>query len=114
MLDEAQLPRLARLRLDRDAARQVLENQDPVWSVRVGPAHANIGGHGDHAFLAETAWHALLPKQSFVAGLALNYLSEVQVGDTLHAWGVHDDVVCLARRDAAGEVIPVVLAKREV
>jgi hypothetical protein len=34
-------------------------DETPVLQVRVGPTDVNFGNHADHAFLAETAAHAL-------------------------------------------------------
>jgi hypothetical protein len=69
-------------------------DETPVLRVRVGPTNVNFGNHADHAFLAETAAHAL----SIGGGadndndndhdegplkLAVQYVSEAMFGDTL-------------------------------
>jgi hypothetical protein len=83
----------------------VFERKEPIWTVPVGVCHVNFGGHADHAFLAETAHHALLQAvhnhKNVVPGdndndnyssLALNYLSEVMLGDTLHCYQLSSTV----------------------
>jgi hypothetical protein len=67
-------------------------DETPVLQVRVGPTNVNFGNHADHAFLAETAAHALsigdtdndndIDHEGPIK-LALQYVSEAMFGDTL-------------------------------
>jgi hypothetical protein len=65
-------------------------DETPVLRVRVGPTNVNFGNHADHAFLAETAAHALSIGDADTDNdhegplkLALQYVSEAMFGDTL-------------------------------
>jgi hypothetical protein len=65
-------------------------DETPVLRVRVGPTNVNFGNHADHAFLAETAAHALsigdTDNDNDGDGplkLELEYVSEARLGDTL-------------------------------
>jgi len=59
----------------------------PVLKVTVGPQHVNFGNHADHAFLLETAFHALylaLPPEVSISTVAIQYVAEVFEGDQLN------------------------------
>ena len=65
-------------------------DETPVLRVRVGPTNVNFGNHADHAFLAETAAHALSigdtdndDDHDGPLKLELQYVSEAMFGDTL-------------------------------
>ena len=65
-------------------------DETPVLRVRVGPTNVNFGNHADHAFLAETAAHALSigdtdndDHHDGPLKLELQYVSEAMFGDTL-------------------------------
>jgi hypothetical protein len=65
-------------------------DETPVLRVRVGPTNVNFGDHADHAFLAETAAHALSigdadddNDHEGPLKLELQYVSEAMFGDTL-------------------------------
>jgi hypothetical protein len=65
---------------------------DPIMTVQVGPQNINFGSHADHAFLAETAVHALILAKKKVASLAINYVSEARLGHILECLFHHDTV----------------------
>jgi len=67
--------------------------EEPILSVKIGPQHVNLGHHADHAFLAETAAHALSlaenergkKKESPCCyTLSIQYVSEAMLNQTLH------------------------------
>lgn len=101
------LPKLARFGpSDADLLHGAAARSDgPLLSVRVGPADVNFGNHGDHAFLARTAHHALvLSGAGRDDGIAIEYLSETFLGDVLDCFAVEGGgaVVVVARRDDRG------------
>jgi hypothetical protein len=77
----------------------VLPKQNPselLLKVTVGPQHTNFGNHADHAFLAETAVHAMTLAKLPVESVAINYMSEGMLGHELECI-VHDDQVFVVR-----------------
>lgn len=92
-------PRLDTSSILSHLSRRVAEKEPAVWTVPVGMCHVNFGGHADHAFLAETAHHALWrntsPQQHQQGddsySLALQYLAEVSLDDTLRCYVVRND-----------------------
>eukprot|EP00536_Pseudo-nitzschia_multiseries_P011001 jgi/Psemu1/307812/fgenesh1_kg.355_\ len=85
-------------RIDALEASQEISEEESfrVSRVEVGPQHVNFGNHADHAFLAETAFHALVNLDAAVAAaaaaersdndLSVQYLAEVFLGDVLESY----------------------------
>eukprot|EP00980_Cylindrotheca_fusiformis_P007271 scaffold1525_cov142-Cylindrotheca_fusiformis.AAC.71 len=69
---------------------------EPVLTVKVGPQNVNFGNHADHAFLAETAMHALTLEKRDVTSLAVNYVSEAMLGHSLDCF-FHQDTLFITR-----------------
>ena len=70
--------------------------QRPILKVKIGPQHINFGNHADHAFLAETALHAMTLAGKNVSSLAINYLSEALLGHELECL-FHEDTLFIVR-----------------
>lgn len=90
--------------------------------VMVGPQHVNFGSHADHAFLAESAFHALTVSDNNSGEyLSVQYISEVMLGDVLETYfhrkedgGVENDsVILVAVRKGTGERNVVLIAQGE-
>ena len=80
--------------------------EEPILKVWIGPQHINFADHVDHAFLAETASHALFlssfgnktPAHNIVSHeksllpstLSLNYRSPGMLGQVVHCF-IHDN-----------------------
>ena len=63
------------------------EGKNYLTRVMVGPQHVNFGNHADHAFLAETAFHALtVSDHNSGRYLSVQYISEVLLGDILESY----------------------------
>jgi hypothetical protein len=86
------------------------EGIEPVLTVKVGPQHVNFGNHADHAFLAETAVHALTLEKIDVASLAVNYVSEALLGHTLECF-LHYDTLFITRTLANTKKVLVLVAR---
>mmetsp|Transcript_14572 Transcript_14572/g.40497 ORF Transcript_14572/g.40497 Transcript_14572/m.40497 type:complete len:311 (-) Transcript_14572:966-1898(-) len=91
-----------------------------VGRVEVGPQHINFGNHADHAFLAETAFHALATSTELSSGyLSVQYLAEVFLGDVLESYAYrpnakdsnHNSVILVASRKTTGERKVVLIAQ---
>lgn len=110
---DEELPTLQKL--DITSPKTDWSATEPVWTVPVGISNTNFGGHADHAFLAETAYHALRRQGDY---MALNYLAEVSVKDILRCYNVvhendTDDFVIVTRTPSHNpdDTIPILLAK---
>jgi hypothetical protein len=107
-LDEQRhpLPLLEKLRPPEDFLANV-HASSVLLKVRVGPQHANFGNHADHAFLAETAVHAMTIANIPVSDgeIAVNYLSEAMVGHELECI-VQDNTVFVVRSSGDEEQHP--------
>jgi len=89
-------------------------------SVTVGPQHINFGNHADHAFLAETAFHALAETSNKLSSdyLSIQYRHEVFLGDNLESYGYHqydtdeemNAVILVATQKLTGEKKVVLIA----
>lgn len=86
------------------------EGIEPVLIVKVGPQHVNFGNHADHAFLAETAVHALTLANIDAASIAVNYVSEALLGHTLECF-FHQDTLFITRTVANAKKAVVVVAR---
>lgn len=93
-----------------------------ITRVVVGPQHINFGHHADHAFLAETAFHALTLSTELPNGyVSVQYLAEVFLGDVLESYaycqdedvGRMDSVIIVASRKEIGEKNVVLIAQGE-
>ena len=84
--------------------------QEPILKVLVGPQHINFGNHADHAFLAETAIHAMTLAGKEVSSVAINYISEASLGHTLECL-VHDDTVFIVRTLRSKKRVLVLVAR---
>jgi hypothetical protein len=86
-LDEQHpLPLLQRLPPPEDIFKNADDRASSVvLKVTVGAQHANFGNHADHAFLAETAVHAMTIANIPVSDgdIAVNYMREAMVGHEL-------------------------------
>ncbi len=98
------------------------EGKNYLTRVMVGPQHVNFGNHADHAFLAETAFHALtVSDHNSGRYLSVQYISEVLLGDILESYfhpkeagGVENDsVILVAVRKDTGERNAVLIAQGE-
>ena len=96
--------------------------ESPITRVTVGPQHINFGNHADHAFLAETAFHALAVSTKLDRNyVAVQYLSEVLLGDLLESYAHRQDgggaemdcVILVATRKITGERNVVLIAQGE-
>ena len=89
-------------------------------SVTVGPQHINFGNHADHAFLAETAFHALTETSNKLSSdyLSIQYKKEVFLGDNLESYGYRqydtdeemNTVILVATRKLTGDKKVVLIA----
>jgi len=88
----------------------------------VGPQHINFGNHTDHAFLAETAFHALVISTKLSCGyVSIQYSSEVFLGDVLESYAYrqgeigegNDSIIIVATRKITGERKVVLIARGE-
>ena len=93
-----------------------------IMKVNVGPQHVNFGKHADHAFLAETAFHALTISANHSGDyVAVQYISEVLLGDDLESYahrlddeaGGVESVILVATRKATRERNVVLIAQGE-
>jgi len=82
-----------------------------VLSVKVGPQHINFASHVDHAFLAETAHHALHSISKASENLVINYLGQPSLGDTLQCFASEDKIYITRTDDDTGESTLVAIAK---
>jgi hypothetical protein len=90
-----------------------IQSNKPLLKVTIGPMHSNFGNHADHAFLAETAVHALhLAKKLPVvpSSVAIQYVSEALVGHVLECI-LDEDRVFIVRTLANGTKVLVLVAK---
>ncbi len=94
--------------------------ESPVVRLTVGPQHTNFGNHADHAFLAETAFHALSVSTDLDSNyVAVQYMSEVLLGDFLESYTYREDeagaqmdcVILVATRKYTGERNVVLIAQ---
>jgi len=64
------------------------DNSSPILTTQVGPQHVNFGKHADHAFLLETAMHALYlannDSTNLLNSIAIQYIAEVYEGEQLN------------------------------
>jgi hypothetical protein len=73
-----------------DTNSDIVSMAEPVLSVKIGPQHVNFGNHADHAFLAETAAHALAlggheaKNSESPKTLRVQYISEGMIDQMLH------------------------------
>ena len=87
------------------------DSKKSILSVKAGPQHINFANHVDHAFLAETAHHALHLINKESENLVINYLGQPSLGDTLQCFA-HDDKIYMTRTDDdTGESTLVAIAK---
>jgi hypothetical protein len=120
------------------SSTQHQEEQPFLARVTVGPQHINFGNHADHAFLAETAFHALTTlstkqqqkeQQSSLSCtddyVSIQYVSEVFLGDVLESYdavahrrhdetcetGVDSSIILVATRKSTGERKVVLIAQ---
>jgi hypothetical protein len=115
------------------SSTQHQEEQPFIARVTVGPQHINFGNHADHAFLAETAFHALsilsTKQQSSSSScdddyVSIQYVSEVFLGDVLESYaaahrrhdetyetGVDSSIILVATRKSTGERKVVLIAQ---
>ena len=93
-----------------------------VTRVTVGPQNINFGNHADHAFLAETAFHALTVSTNGPCDyISVQYISEVFWGDVLESYAHrHDEggvggnsVILVATRKTTGESKVALIAQGE-
>lgn len=93
-----------------------------ITKVTVGPQHINFGNHADHAFLAETAFHALTISTKLSCGyVSMQYSAEVFLGDILESYGYREDeageeidsIILVATRNITGEKHVVLIAQSE-
>jgi len=95
-----------------------------ITRTEVGPQHINFGNHADHAFLAETAFHALtISSKNPHNGnyMSIQYLSEVFLGDVLESYPYRqheedediDSVILVATRETTGERKAVLIVQGE-
>mmetsp|Transcript_6597 Transcript_6597/g.15038 ORF Transcript_6597/g.15038 Transcript_6597/m.15038 type:complete len:318 (-) Transcript_6597:886-1839(-) len=98
------------------------EESSFITRVGVGPQHINFGNHADHAFLAETAFHALNSSSEVPGGyISVQYLAEVFLGDVLESYAYRlqeqdkdiDSVILVASRKTTGERKAVLIAQCE-
>ena len=82
-----------------------------VLSVKVGPQHINFASHVDHAFLVETAHHALHSINRESETLVINYLGQPSLGDTLQCFASEDKIYITRTDDDTGESTLVAIAK---
>ncbi len=96
--------------------------ESPITRVTVDPQHINFGNHADHAFLAETAFHALTVSTKLDRNyVAVQYLSEVLLGDLLESYAHRQDgggeemdcIILVATRKITGERNVVLIAQGE-
>ena len=103
--EEVLLPKLQRFNANDTSESEL------VLSVKVGPQHMNFANHVDHAFLAETAFHALHTINKESDEIAINYLGQPNLGDVLQCF-VQGDKIHITRTDEiTGESSIVVVAK---
>ncbi|CAJ1946305.1 unnamed protein product [Cylindrotheca closterium] len=86
------------------------ENLTPVLTVNVGPQHVNMGNHADHAFLVETAIHAMSLADKDISSVAVNYVSEAKLGHTLECL-FHSDTLYITRTLSTGRKVLVMVAR---
>ena len=86
------------------------ENVTPVLSVEIGPQHVNMGNHADNAFLVETAIHAMTLAKKDVSSVAVNYVSEAKLGQTLDCI-FHSDTLFITRTLPTGRKVVVMVAR---
>ena len=106
-------------RISKDVASDRSLLGDEVLTVAVGPQHINHGDHVDHAFLAETAAHALSLGCSSEADLSVSspstlliqYLAPGRLGQEL-CCHVKDNIASVWGDDGDGGMQLLVLAER--
>eukprot|EP00578_Thalassiosira_sp_NH16_P000459 CAMPEP_0181130306 /NCGR_PEP_ID=MMETSP1071-20121207/29791_1 /TAXON_ID=35127 /ORGANISM="Thalassiosira sp., Strain NH16" /LENGTH=289 /DNA_ID=CAMNT_0023216363 /DNA_START=167 /DNA_END=1034 /DNA_ORIENTATION=+ len=86
---------------DANAKPELSKAGEEVLAVRVGPQHMNHGDHVDHAFLADTASHALhladpkagmeLLTKADQSTLSVQYLAAGHLGKTLNCYAKNND-----------------------
>jgi len=84
------LPKLMDINVKQYSDASILTDQ-PLLRVSIGPHHVNVGNHVDHAFLAETAAHALWKATATATAegeqqlnnLKIQYVAEPALGQTL-------------------------------
>ncbi|KAL7525318.1 hypothetical protein ACHAWF_001308 [Thalassiosira exigua] len=106
-----------------DVARSRSLSGDEVLAVTVGPQHINHGDHVDHAFLAETAHHALSlgcpeialsnSRDSSPSTLLVQYLGPGRLGQELRCH-VKDKIATVWGNDGTGRMQPLVLAEHNI
>ena len=109
VFDKYTMPQLKRF--DTTTLPAVVKATDPILTVRVGPQHVNFGNHADHAFLAETAFHGLsLVNREHEGGLnlAINYVSEAFLGDTLECFSYEHKIYVTRTLDSGERELVVV------
>jgi len=103
-------------RFDTSLPFEIINTTKPILSVKVGPTHINFGNHADHAFLAESAYHALFlgrnkkDKECNTTGLTINYINETHLGDTLDCY-YFDGTVYVTRTSNNENSMLVLIAK---
>mmetsp|Transcript_1749 Transcript_1749/g.4193 ORF Transcript_1749/g.4193 Transcript_1749/m.4193 type:complete len:335 (-) Transcript_1749:802-1806(-) len=94
----------------------------PITRAMVGPQNINFGSHADHAFLAETAFHALtISTKTSVDYLSVQYIAEVFLGDLLESYPYRQDrtgeepnsIILVVTRKTTGERKVVLIAQAE-
>jgi hypothetical protein len=96
------------------------QENSSITRVTVGPQHVNFGDHADHAFLAETAFHALTISTKLSCDyLSIQYSSEVFLGDVLESYVYRQDeggeefdsIILVATRKTTGQRKVVLIAQ---
>lgn len=87
------------------------DSKNSILSVKVGPQHINFANHVDHAFLAETAHHALHLMNKGSENLVINYFGQPFLGDNLQCFAQDDKVYITRTDDDTGESTLIVVAK---
>ena len=105
-------------RISKDMTRDRSQAGEEVLVVTVGPQHINHGDHVDHAFLAETAAHALFlgcPEAdlsvSSPSTLLVQYMAPGRLGQELRCH-VKDNFATIWGDDGAGGMQLLLLADR--
>ena len=87
------------------------DSKNSVLSVKVGPQHINFANHVDHAFLAETAHHALYLMNKDSDNMVINYFGQPFLGDSLQCFAQGDKIYITRTDDDTGESTLIVIAK---
>jgi len=102
------LPQLERFEASLPKA---VQKSKSILSVKVWPQYINFANHVDHAFLAETAHHALHLINRESENLVINYLGKPLLGDVLECFAQDDKIYITRTDDNTGKRTLVVIAK---